>query len=341
VSPFKELSARMAYRRRDTETAEEHAARLQAILQLRDQAAEWEAERQERDADGYAQSFEVETEGSRGLEDAEAALVAQSVEKQSPMVLELLKGLQQCAVYTDTPNHETNRKLWDAYAGAWSSDVEWVQRMSGHVSRRPDDLKFVGDEWSDVESLNEVLSEWIFPYVKSEIKAAEVGSGGGRIAAKVAPTVGSLVCFDVSERMLAKAKDTVVGQLGHQNVKFQLVQGDIAYPTEHDEQFDFVYSFDVFVHMDLHQMRHTLGCIHKMMRSGSLCFVSFANLLAPDGWRRFAKQRNYTVGGFYFVSPDIALCLLRHIGFKVVKMSQPRESNTYLNRDLLVIAQKA
>ena len=30
---------------------------------------------------------------------------------------------------------------------------------------------------------------------------------------------------------------------------------------------------------------------------GGLLFVSFANLLAPDGWRRFARQKHYSVGG--------------------------------------------
>jgi hypothetical protein len=53
--------------------------------------------------------------------------------------------------------------------------------------------------------------------------------------------------------------------------------------------------------------------------------VSFANLLAPDGWRRFARQKHYSVGGFYFISPDIAKCLLQHAGFSVLKCSKPQK----------------
>ena len=36
------------------------------------------------------------------------------------------------------------------------------------------------------------------------------------------------------------------------------------------EIFEIVYSFDVFVHMDLHEMRHTLSCIHDILKPGAL-----------------------------------------------------------------------
>ena len=341
----------MDYGRQDHETAEDHAARLLSILRERDAQAAHDAEREAGDCAG-AEEADMRERGTvppahgngygGGLEEVEAILVAESAKKQNPMVLELLKGLQKCAVYTDTPNHETNRKLWDAYAQSWSSDVGWLQRMSGHVARQADDLQFVGDEWSDKESLDAILDEWLYPHVlEKRFAVAEVGSGGGRIASRVAPKVERLVCFDVSEGMLARARSRVVGELGHQHVEFQLIDGDAPYPKEYNCSFDFVYSFDVFVHMDLHQMRQSLQCIRSILRMGGLCFLSFANLLAPDGWRRFAKQQHYSVGGFYFVSPDIVRCLLSRTGFNLVRMSKPQTGNTYLNRDLLIIAQKA
>ncbi|CAK9014541.1 unnamed protein product [Durusdinium trenchii] len=208
------------------------------------------------------------------------------------MVLELLKNLQQCAVYTDTPNFETNRKLWNAYAQSWATDAEWVQRMSKDVSKPSAELAFVGDEWSDAESLTEVLKEWLFPHLATTQTVAEIGSGGGRVAAQVAEKVGRLVCFDISETMLKTAQKKL--QEMHGNVDFHLLQGDAPYPARFHETFDVVYSFDVFVHMDLHEMRHTLTCIQSILRPGGLLFVSFANLLAPEGWRRFARQKHYS-----------------------------------------------
>merc|ERR1712194_596106 len=94
------------------------------------------------------------------------------------------------------------------------------------------------------------------------------------------------------------------------------------------------------VHMDIHQIFKTLRSARAMLRPGGSIFLSFANLLAPDGWRRFARQRQYTVGGFYFVSPDIARRLLEKAGLEVCKLSSPEPDNTYLNRDLLVLARR-
>lgn len=40
---------------------------------------------------------------------------------------------------------------------------------------------------------------------------------------------------------------------------------------------------------------------------GGLFFVSFANLLAPDGWRRFARQKHYSVGGHDNDQPTLSV----------------------------------
>eukprot|EP00438_Fugacium_kawagutii_P034330 Skav216685 [mRNA] locus=scaffold91:137301:139638:+ [translate_table: standard] len=177
------------YLRRAGEDAEAHCARLLDLLQ----------------GPPPVEELELHEEGP-GLEEAEAMLAAKSVEKQSPMVLELLKNLQQCAVYTDTPNSETNRKLWNAYAQSWATDADFVERMAQHVAREAKELSFVGDEWSDAQSLVEVLNEWLLPHVSSSMSVAEVGSGGGRVAAQVADQVQRLVCFDISDAMLKMAR---------------------------------------------------------------------------------------------------------------------------------------
>lgn len=37
----------------------------------------------------------------------------------------------------------------------WATDADFVERMSRHVAREAKDLSFVGDEWSDAQSLVE------------------------------------------------------------------------------------------------------------------------------------------------------------------------------------------
>lgn len=147
----------MEYERHEGEALEAYAARLFEVIQ---QLKRDRREEKEEEFDGKGEGSEDVT--ARGLEDAEEFLARRSVEKQSPMVLELLKNLQECAVYTDAPNSETNRKLWNAYAQSWARDADWVKRMSGHVAKPSDELSFVGDEWSDSGSLAEVLQEKLF-----------------------------------------------------------------------------------------------------------------------------------------------------------------------------------
>ena len=49
-------------------------------------------------------------------------------------------------------------------------DREWVKRMAGNLTEEEKKLNHVGDEWSDVNSLNEVIRDYIEPYVNSEFQ---------------------------------------------------------------------------------------------------------------------------------------------------------------------------
>lgn len=89
------------------------------------------------------------------------------------------------------------------------------------------------------------------------------------MAAQVASKVKSLLCLDISDAMLKRAQ-VRLEELGHRNVDFELLQADEPYPAEFAQRFDVVYSFDVFVHMDLHEMRHTLACVHSILKPGRI-----------------------------------------------------------------------
>lgn len=42
-----------------------------------------------------------------------------------------------------------------AQLSGWATDADFVERMSRHVAREAKELSFVGDEWSDAQSLVE------------------------------------------------------------------------------------------------------------------------------------------------------------------------------------------
>jgi hypothetical protein len=63
--------------------------------------------------------------------------------------------------------------------------------------------------------------------------------------------------------------------------------------------YDFIYSFDVFVHVDLHTFYQTLLNLKPLMTSETRLFMSVANLCSDLGFSRFSKQRSFKVAGFY------------------------------------------
>lgn len=128
----------------------------------------------------------------------------------------------------------------------------------------------MGDEWSDSESLQQALEEFLFPYIDSSKVVGEIGSGGGRVAAQTVGKVQLLHCFgmthivisshlnlypDIAENMLKKAKAALSS---HNNAKFHLVQSNKFPEQFSSEYFDLIYSFDVFPHLDLHSVSQKL-----------------------------------------------------------------------------------
>ena len=75
------------------------------------------------------------------------------------------------------------------------------------------------------------------------------------------------------------------------------------------------------------------------MKEDGKAFVSTANLLTPLGWDRFQKQSKYTVGGFYFITPDIVQKCAEESNLRIVKTSKVDmdHENVYYNRDYLIV----
>ena len=308
------------------------------------------------------------------------------------MVQGLIQALSGAIVYTDVGNLETNRRLWNRYAEEWhegdregssnTNSSTWVQEMAAHTAKTskksphdaPQYITIVGEEWSSQEDLEEVLREFLLPYLTPEGVVAEVGVGGGRVAVHVMGKCASLTCLDISAGMLAKAKAALLAHPAANTVtKLDFVLlGDsspssssttttttssssvkIEYPTHLHSTFDFLYSFDCLVHVDLHTLYQTLHQIRILLKPGGKAFLSTANLLTPAGFRRFAAQTKYTVGGFYFLCPDIVTLLLKKAGLKVLKTSEvpegfkefsdekgPAKGNLYYGRDFLVVVER-
>jgi SAM-dependent methyltransferase len=229
-----------------------------------------------------------------------------------------------------------NKHLWNRYAHRWKHDPGFRFQMAESPGATAEQLSLLGNEWGTPDDVDEVVRGFIEPYVNHQAIVGEIGSGGGRVAVRIAPRSKRFYCLDISKGMLELAR---LALADCPNVDYVLLDGP-SLPAEFAETFDVLYAFDVFVHLDLHTIWKYVGEIERALRPGGHACVHTANLTAPGGWERFAAQDRYCPEGFYFVSPDIVRTLIGHTALRIVTESQPDGRNFYLNRDYLVVLQK-
>lgn len=294
-----------------------------------------------------------------------SSVPAPSASSTATTALQLvLRNLSDALVYTDSANIDTNKKLWNQYASnyytssnssaaahdAAATAQPWVQKMAAQVGRQPSELRHIGDEWSDEQSLERCLSRWLYPLLSEDSTVAEIGSGGGRVASRVAGRVKQLVCFDISDRMLAAAQTALASAT---NCSFHLLPSSdptpASFPARYQHAFHTVYAFDVLVHTTPHTIYSYLLTLHSLLvpHPSSRLLLHYADLSTPLGWERFERQREERVGGFCWVGREQMRAMCVKAGWEVVDESECGDgsytadgssaSNVYEQRDRLCV----
>jgi SAM-dependent methyltransferase len=232
-----------------------------------------------------------------------------------------------------------NRRVWDWYAEKWS-DLDFRRRQLGYEGRYDEDpaaVSRLGEEWGRLEDARQVVDEWIIPHVDGSTVAGEIGTGGGRIARLVAPRVKQFHAFDISPRMIDLVRRELAGVA---DVRFHVLDGP-RLPDGLDGHFDFLYAFDVFVHLDLHVQWRYLDDMHRLLKPGGRAFIHTADLTTKAGWERFAAQDAYRVEGFYFMTPQAVATLASRAGLRLLdERSGSDEGNFYYERDYFALLEK-
>lgn len=231
---------------------------------------------------------------------------------------------------------ERNRRYWDRYAQKWTATFRGFEGDDSAADDRSE-YRYLGEEWGNPQHLHEILDEFVFPHIDAHTVALEIGAGGGRLAAQIAPRVKHLYCVDISEAMLARLR-TVLGD--RDNVSLIHVDDANLRSAVPSGEVDFAYSFDVFVHLDLHTIWKYVQQIAEVLRPAGLAFLHTTNLLTGKGWERFSSQEKYTLEGHYFITPEILDHLALKAGLTVVKKADEDPANFYKARDCLVLLRK-
>lgn len=232
-----------------------------------------------------------------------------------------------------------NEALWDWYADKWSDEQFRAEQLTheGRAGAEAGDLVRLGEEWGRLDDAVQVIEEWILPHVTPTSVVGEIGTGGGRVATRVAPHVGQFHCFDVSQNMLGLV-DKELRAIGVQPHLHHLPTPELA--RDLAGTFDLLYSFDVFVHIDLHVQWRYVQELARVLKPGGKGFLHTSDLTSRGGWERFAEQPGYRVEGFYFMTPQAVRTLIERAGLRIVAEQSDVAGNFYYDRDYFVLVER-
>lgn len=215
-------------------------------------------------------------------------------------------------------------QAWDKYSDRWEAEV-----------KKPGQKK-LGDEWGSPDLTRTIVEDYVSPHLKPGAAVLEIGCGGGKFSELLADRDVRLVCTDVSRRMLDRTRARLAGRT---NVRFARLSGyDLA--SWPDASFDFIFSFDVFVHLDIEDAFSYLRDIRRTLRPSGRALIHFANLNSEDGWRKFEVESEFNRGEskhfdrFRFLTWEIVDKMIARLDFRII------DSRKEPWRDILVVFEK-
>lgn len=224
--------------------------------------------------------------------------------------------------------------LWDQYAKNWDKENIHIENKLVSRKDRSSYLKYLGDEWGRVDDVKEIIDLFIVPFINQRSVVGEIGIGGGRVAVRIPKKVKEFYGFDISPEMLKIAKKNIKKN----NSKFYLLKNQ-KFPNKINNKFDFIYSFDVFVHLPTRIIWNYFISVNKILKPNGKFFVHTANILTEAGWKNFSSKQKYFP--HVYLTPEIVKLMAKRSGYKLIKESKGRSKNFYLKRDYLAVFEKA
>lgn len=169
------------------------------------------------------------------------------------------------------------------------------------------DIENYGDHWGKVEDtphLVEFRDRFLLPFVNPDVSALEIGSGGGRWT-EYLQACKSVVCVDVNEVMLDLVRERFAD---NDNLIIVLTEGSNL-PDVADTSIDFVFSHDVFVHVDPLEVLDYLVEIRRVIADDGTVVIHYADQ------NKVGAQKN---DGFARNNPRLMRALIEHSGFEIV-----------------------
>lgn len=196
------------------------------------------------------------------------------------------------------------------------------------------DWKTGGEEWSEVWGGSE--PQWfgsLYPRLHRLLPAKailEIAPGFGRWTKFLLPTCQHYLGIDLSGECIAACCSTFKDA---KHARF--VQNDgLSLDAARDEQFDFVFSFDSLVHVEVDVLESYIPQILRIMAPAGVAFLHHSNMasLGPKAENRHARGRS--------VSWQIAAEIVQKSGGKVLCQEQINWGVPHLTDCLTLLARQ-
>jgi SAM-dependent methyltransferase len=166
------------------------------------------------------------------------------------------------------PSEKAIKSFWDKAA---EENPYWYVSSRGDFEAERDLQEF----WASGHSIWADIKRTTGYVPRPSDVVVEIGCGVGRLTRAIAPEVGRVIAFDISEKMLAIARSANLS-----NVEFRLAEG-FALPGIADRSADFALAYCVFQHLPSQAaLKSYLVEMNRVIKPG--CAMAFT--LSQRNW---------------------------------------------------------
>jgi len=164
-----------------------------------------------------------------------------------------------------------------------------------------------GLEWGDPEKeprLASVKRRFIDPYVSSDATVLEIGPGGGRWT-RYMLSAKKLYAVDYHQELLNELRKTY----DRPNMVF-IKNNGTDFPGVPDGSIDFLFTFGVFVHLDIEIIDQYLDNMRRILKPEAVAVIQYSDKNKP------AAQSNK---GFSENRPEVMVPLVEGKGYQILE----------------------
>jgi SAM-dependent methyltransferase len=146
----------------------------------------------------------------------------------------------------------------------------------------------LGDEWGGPEFADRII-ELVAPYLGAQVDVLELGCGGGKFSRRLAPRCRSLLCSDISAKMIDHTRATLSARGIGEDVDYVVLNG-VDFSGVADESADFIFSYDVLLHLPPENVFSYICDARRVLRDNGVFMLHQVNLASQAGMEHFFRQ---------------------------------------------------